>query len=106
VLEEGESVWTAVELDSSSTPVPIVLPQGLKYEDFEFSADRSGYIPKEGSGIDLNIVIGFADGRIAFIITQGSLDPNDPAYEDTIAFEIVEIGNAVIEIPDYVIAEE
>jgi hypothetical protein len=106
MLEEGESVWTAVELDSSSTPVPIVLPQGLKYEDFEFSADRSGYVPKESSGIDLNIVIGFADGQIAFIITQGSLDPNDPAYEDTIAFEIVEIGNAVIEIPDYVIAEE
>lgn len=104
-LVENEGIWTAVEIDSSSTLVPTVLPQEFKYEDFEFSTERSGYIPKEGSGIDLNIIISFSDGQILFISTQGSLDPNDAAYANAIIFDIKEIGNAVIEIPDYVIAE-
>ena len=106
VLVEDEGVWTATEVDNSSDPVMTVLPRGLRYEDFEFSADRSGYVPKAGPAVDLNLVIGFADGQLAFITTQGSLNPDDPAYGNMIAFEITEIGNAVIEIPDYVMAEE
>lgn len=104
-LVENEGAWTAVEVDSSTTLVPTVLHQGWKFEDFEFSAERGGYIPKEDSGIDLEIVIGFTDGQITFIITQGSLDPTDPGYANSIILQIDEIGNASIEIPDYVIAE-
>ena len=104
-LVENEGAWTAVVLDSSSNLVPTMIPQEFKYEDFEFSPEYSAYIPKEGSGVDLNIVIGFADGQILFILTQGSLDPNDPAYSNAFIFQMDEVGNAVIDIPDYVIAE-
>lgn len=105
-LVEEEGVWTAVEHDRAATPRIAVLPQGLKYEDFVFSAETGGYVPKEGTGIDPSLVIGFADGQFAFILIQGSLDPDDPTYNDVIAYEIIETGNAAIEIPDYVIAEE
>ena len=104
-LVEEDGTWTAVEFDSTAGPIPTVLPEGLKYEDFEYSADRNGYVPKEGSGIDVNIVIGFSEGEIAFIMIQESFDKNDPAYYNLITFDIAEVGNAVIDIPDYVMAE-
>ena len=104
-LVNNEGVWTAIEFDSSSYQIFTVLSNELKYDDFEFSNDRSGYVPKDGSDINPNIAIGFADGQLSFVTIQGSLDPSDPAYANMVAFEITEIGNAAFDIPDYVFAE-
>ena len=71
----------------------------LLYEDLKL------YVPKEEDGSGLYYSIGFADGVIKTVMVQKSIDSSNPDYYDMFAINITQIGDVVIEIPEYTIVE-
>ena len=106
VLKETDGIWYAVELENFNL-ISTLIPEGLDFNDYEYAGDdRQVYIPKANTGADVYYSFGFVEGSLSYVNMQKTLDANDPAYYlDFVSFSITEIGTAVIEVPEYVIAE-
>ena len=103
-LQEIEGVWYAFELEGG-LGIPTMVPQGLNFNDYEYNEEKKWYVPKVKTGAELYYSFVFADGVLAHVLLQTTLDESNPEYYEWLSLNIAEIGSVVIEIPEYIIAE-
>ena len=100
VLEETDGIFYAKEYNGIDLPERL-LPEGLSFSDFEFDKQSKAYVQKNADGTEI-YSIAFVDGVLSFVQIERAPDPENPDYIEIIAFEISEIGSAVINVPDYI----
>ena len=106
MLEEIDGTWYATEWNEYAF-LATLIPTDLDFNDFEYIESRELYIPKEATDSGIYYCFGFENGKLSFIQVQKSLNFELPEYlEDVLfSFYVVEIGTAVIDVPEYVIVE-
>lgn len=103
-LMESAGVWYAFELEEGAG-IPIMVPQGLKFSDYEYDEENKIYVPKDKEGAEIYYSFEFEEGVLRYGLLQTTLDESNPEYYEFISFNISEIGTVEIEIPEYVIYE-
>lgn len=103
-LQESAGVWYAFELEEGAG-IPTMVPQGLKFSDYEYDEENNIYVPKNKEGAELYYSFSFVEGVLRYGLLQTTLDESNPEYYEFISFNITEIGTVEIEIPEYVIYE-
>ena len=84
-----------------------MIPTDLDFNDFEYFESREFYIPKEATDSGIYYCFGFENGKLSFFGAQTSSDFESlESWADVLfRFQILEIGTAVIDVPEYVIVE-
>ena len=103
-LQESAGVWYAFELEEGAG-IPTMVPQGLKFSDYEYDEENKIYVPKNKEGAELYYSFSFVEGVLRYGLLQTTLDESNPEYYEFISFNISEIGTVEIEIPEYIILE-
>lgn len=103
-LQESEGVWYAFELEEGAG-IPTMVPQGLKFSDYEYDEENKIYVPQNKEGAELYYSFSFVEGVLKYVLLQTTLDESNPEYYEFISFGISEIGTVEIEIPEYIILE-
>lgn len=106
MLEEVDGTWYATEWNEYDF-LPTLIPTDLDFNDFEYCESRERYIPKEDTGSGIYYSVGFENGKLSFFGAQTSSDFESlESWADVLFhFQILEIGTAVIDVPEYVIVE-
>lgn len=106
MLEEVDGTWYATEWNEYDF-LPTLIPTDFDFNDFEYCESREIYIPKEDTGSGIYYAVGFENGKLSFFGAQTSSDFESlESWGDVLFhFHMLEIGTAVIDVPEYVIVE-
>ena len=83
----------------------VLLPEGLNFEDFEYSKLHEAYVQKNTEGLDWTCKVAFENGVLLYVEIKYEGDPETEEDDMLYGLLVEDIGNAEIEVPDYVMAE-